>query len=99
MQHLWFPTNASSYGQEIDNLFLVILYITGAVFVIVEVALLWFLFRYRKRAGVKASYIEGSTRAEVIWTVIPAVICVLLGIFSQPLWSRIKEPENIPAGA
>ena len=99
MQHWWFPTNASSYGQEIDNLFLLILYITGAVFVIVEVALLWFLFKYRTRPGHKASYITGSTRAEVIWTAIPAVICVCLGVFSQPLWSRIKEPENIPAGA
>jgi len=99
MQHWWFPENASSYGGEIDHLFLIVLYITGVTFVLVEAALLVFLFKYRRREGRKASYIEGSTKAEIIWTSIPAVICVALGVFSQPLWSRIKEPENIPAGA
>jgi cytochrome c oxidase subunit 2 len=97
--HWWFPENASSYGSEIDRLFLIILYITGIVFVLTEAALLWFLFKYRRREGVKATYVEGNTRAEIIWTAIPAVICVLLGLFSQPLWSRIKEPENFPADA
>lgn len=95
----WFPANASSYGQEIDNLFLLILYITGAVFFLVEIALLVFLFRYRKRAGHKATYYEGNTTAEIIWTAIPAIICVFLGVFSQPLWSRIKDKDKIPADA
>src|SRR5438132_752243 len=66
--HWWFPENASSYGREIDNLFLLILYITGAVFFLVEITLLVFLVKYRKREGRKATYIDGSTRAEIIWT-------------------------------
>lgn len=97
--HWWFPENASSYGQEIDNLFLLILYITGAVFLLVEVALLWFLVKYRHREGHKASYIEGNVRAEIVWTTIPAVICVFLGLFSQPLWSKIKDEAQIPEDA
>src|SRR5438105_1371796 len=97
--HWWFPENASSYGREIDNLFLLILYITGAVFFLVEITLLVFLVKYRKREGRKATYIDGSTRAEIIWTAIPAAIVVFLGVFSQPLWSRIKDPDKIPADA
>jgi cytochrome c oxidase subunit 2 len=99
MQHWWFPTNASSYGGDVDSLFVLILYITGAVFILVEVTLLIFLFKYRKREGRKASYIEGSLTAEIIWTSIPAVVCAFLGVFSQPLWSRIKDPDRIPADA
>ncbi len=98
----WYPTlppNASSFGGEIDTLFYIVLYITGAVFFLVEIALVWFLFKYRHREGRRATYVEGSTAAEVIWTVIPAIIVVLLGVFSQPLWSRIKQPERIPADA
>lgn len=97
--HWWFPENASSYGGEVDGLFVLILYITGAIFVIVEVTLLVFLIRYRQREGRKASYIEGNTTAEIVWTVIPAAICVFLGVFSQPLWSRIKDADLIPADA
>jgi cytochrome c oxidase subunit 2 len=97
--HWWFPSNASSVGGQVDSLFYVILYITGAVFVLVEAALLIFLVRYRRREGRKAEYIEGSTKAEIIWTAIPAVILVSLALFSQPLWSKIKDAGRYPTNA
>jgi cytochrome c oxidase subunit 2 len=97
--HWWFPSNASSVGGQVDSLFYVILYITGAVFVLVEAALLIFLVRYRRRDGRRATYVEGSTKAEIIWTTIPAVILVSLALFSQPLWSRIKSADTYPPNA
>jgi cytochrome c oxidase subunit II len=97
--HWWFPGNASSVGGKVDSLFYVILYITGAVFVLVEATLLIFLVRYRKRAGRTATYVHGSNKAEIIWTSIPAVILVSLAIFSQPLWSRIKDSDTYPTNA
>jgi cytochrome c oxidase subunit 2 len=97
--HWWFPSNASSVGGQVDSLFYVILYITGAVFVLVEAALLIFLVRYRRRDGRRATYVEGSTRAEIIWTTIPAVILVSLALFSQPLWSKIKSADTYPPNA
>ncbi len=97
--HWWFPSNASSVGGQVDRLFYVILYITGAVFVLVEAALLIFLVRYRRRDGRKAAYIEGSTKAEIIWTAIPAIILVSLALFSQPLWSKIKNADTYPENA
>jgi cytochrome c oxidase subunit 2 len=97
--HWWFPSNASSVGGKVDSLFYVVLYITGAVFVLVEAALLIFLVRYRRREGRRATYVEGSTRAEIIWTAIPAVILVSLALFSQPLWSRIKSADRFPPNA
>lgn len=97
--HWWFPSNASSYGGQVDSLFYVILYITGAVFVLVEAALLVFLVRYRKRGDRKAEYVEGSIKAEIIWTSIPAVILVVLALSSQPLWSKIKDADTYPRNA
>jgi cytochrome c oxidase subunit II len=97
--HWWFPSNASSVGGQVDSLFYVILYITGAVFVLVEAALLIFLVRYRRRQDRRATYVEGSTKAEIIWTTIPAVILVSLALFSQPLWSKIKNADTYPPNA
>ena len=97
--HWWFPGNASSVGGKVDSLFYVILYITGAVFVLVEATLLIFLVRYRRRSGRTATYVEGSTRAEIIWTAIPAVILVTLALVSQPLWSKIKDSDTYPRNA
>ena len=86
----WFPENVSTYGPQIDRLFLLILWITGAIFFLVEGALLVFLVRYRHRPGRSAAYLHGNTTAEVIWTVVPALIVIWLAFGSQRVWSQIQ---------
>lgn len=91
------PENVSTYGGQIDGLFRLILWITGVIFVVVEALLLFFLFRYRHRDGKPAHYTHGSNRLEVIWTIVPAVICVVLALMSRRSWAEIKQ--NIPKEA
>jgi cytochrome c oxidase subunit 2 len=99
MQHWWFPESASSYSGNLDHMFIAILYITGAVFVVVELSLIVFLIRYRGRRDRKAAYVEGNNTAEIVWTAIPAVTVILIAVFSQRLWSAIKDRDRIPADA
>jgi cytochrome c oxidase subunit 2 len=73
--------------------------ITGIAFVVVEVGLLWFAVRYRARPDRKATYTHGNLRAEVVWTAIPAVTVVTLGVLSGGVWDRIKGRDSVPAGA
>ena len=87
---VWFPENLSTYGSAIDRLFTLILWITGIIFVLVEGVLLIFLFRYRARSGVPATYTHGNNLIEVIWTIIPAFILVFLGFQSQQVWSHVR---------
>lgn len=88
----WFPPSVSTYGLDIDQLFRLILLITGAIFVLVEGTLVWFLLRYRHRPGRAASYVHGSTAAELIWTLIPALIVGYLAFASQRVWARVQGP-------
>ena len=88
----WFPEVVSTYGVQIDRLFMVILWITGGIFVLVEGALLAFLIRYRRRPSARATYIHGNVTAEIIWTVIPALIVTYLACASQRVWARIQGP-------
>src|SRR5438132_1031331 len=46
-----------------------------------------------------AFYTHGNTRAEVIWTTIPAVTMVALGLISNHYWVRIKGRNSVPANA
>lgn len=85
------PEGVSSYSGEIDGLFRLILWITGIIFVLVETLLLFFLFRYRHRDGHRAHYTHGNNRLEVIWTIVPAVICVVLALLSRRSWAEIKQ--------
>jgi cytochrome c oxidase subunit II len=86
----WLPENVATYGQDIDWLFHLIFWITGTVFVLVIVTLLAFLVIYRDRPGRQARYTHGSTPLEIAWTVVPALILVVLTFLSVPAWSRIK---------
>ncbi|HTO74823.1 MAG TPA: cytochrome c oxidase subunit II [Thermoanaerobaculia bacterium] len=85
------PEGVSTYSGRIDGLFRLILWITGIIFVVVETLLLIFLFKYRYREGRRPRYTHGSNRLEVIWTIVPAVICVVLALLSRATWADIKQ--------
>ena len=94
------PPGASTFAGDIDRIYYVILAITGTAFVIVEVALVWFLIKYRARPGrPPVRYVHGSNKAEVIWTSITAATVVILGLMSAGMWNRIKGRESVPADA
>jgi cytochrome c oxidase subunit 2 len=92
----WLPENIATYGQEIDDLFYLIYYITGAAFLLVTVLTIVFLVMYRQRPGHKAVYSHGNTALEMAWTIVPAVILVVLTFLSIPTWSKTKSriPES-----
>ena len=87
----WLPENVSTYGGEIDSLFYIIYYITGAAFLLVAGCLIAFPIMYRHREGRRAKYLHGNTVIEITWTVVTALIFIVLAFMSQPLWGRIKQ--------
>ena len=93
----WLPPNVSSYGYQVDQLFWVIVWITGFFFFLVQGALLSFVLIYRAKPGKKAHYIHGNTLIEVVWTAIPAVILLVLTVASQKVWAEIRYPRFAPA--
>src|SRR5574337_104406 len=92
----WLPENVSTFGREVDFLFYLIYYITAAVFILVTVAMIAFLVKYRQRQGRRAIYSHGNTTLEIVWTVVPAAILVVLTFMSQATWARIKS--HVPPG-
>ena len=86
----WLPENVSTYGRDIDWLFHLIYYITGVTAILVFGAMLVFLVMYRDRPGRRARYTHGNTTLEIVWTVVPSLILVILTFLSAPAWSRIK---------
>jgi cytochrome c oxidase subunit 2 len=93
----WLPLKASTFAGEIDGLFTAVLIITGIAFVVVEVGLVWFSLKYRSRPGRTAYYMHGNNKAEIIWTAIPAVTVVALGLVSNHYWKQIKGRDSVPA--
>jgi cytochrome c oxidase subunit II len=86
----WLPENVSTYGRDIDWLFHLIYWITGITAILVFAAMLAFLVMYKDRPGRRARYTHGNTTLEIVWTVVPSLILVILTFLSAPAWSKIK---------
>src|SRR5436309_12918687 len=86
----WLPENVSTYGQEIDWLFHLIYYVTGATFVLVFVTMLVLIVIYCDRPGRTARYTHGSTPFEFAWTIVLAVILVIMTLLCVLVCSRSK---------
>jgi cytochrome c oxidase subunit 2 len=92
----WLPENVSTFGRDIDWLFHLIYAITGITFILVAVTLIAFLIMYRDRPGRRARYSHGNTTLEIVWTIVPALILVVLTALSAPAWSKIKMSAPPP---
>lgn len=89
------PDALTSTANTVDELFNLILIITTIVFVLVEALLVYFLIRYkRKHPDKQGKAIHGNNTAEVIWTLIPAIILVFIGIYSASIVYDVQTPPD-----
>ncbi len=86
----------STSGRQIDSLFVIILWITGIVFIGTQVALVYVAYRYADRPGAVATYFHGSQRLEVVWTIVPAAILVFIALYQMGTWASIKFRTAMP---
>jgi cytochrome c oxidase subunit II len=92
----WLPRNVATFGPGIDWLFYLILAITGIFFVLTEVLLVWFLFRYTGAPGRRALYTHGHHKLEIFWSIVPGVILLVLAIVQINVWAEVKFQKNMP---
>lgn len=91
----WLPDNFSTIGEDIDHLYRMIFYLVAVLFFGTEAALLFFIIRFRRREGHKASYIHENNVAETIWSVIPGIILIVLAVYQWNTWAEAKlRPPN-----
>ena len=83
--------SASEQGEGVDTLIYVTLAITGVVFVLTQIALFWFAFKYQEKEGRKAFYFPHNNKLEVIWTVIPAIALTVLVAFGLKHWFQLTS--------
>lgn len=99
---LWFgqhhnllPVQASEQAPLVDNFFNILITIATALFIVVQGTILLFAIKFRRRPGddTDGPPIEGSVPLEILWTAIPSVIVIILGIYSVDVY---KEMGGIP---
>jgi cytochrome c oxidase subunit 2 len=89
----WLPEAAADYSWDADSLWRWIFVAVLGMFLITEGLLIVFCIIYRRRPGHRPTYTHGNTKAEITWTIVPAVMLVALAVIQIPAWNRIKAPD------
>jgi cytochrome c oxidase subunit 2 len=85
------PIDASSNAPVYDSLFAVLFSIGTILFLGIAGLLVFSLVRFRRRAGdnLDGAAIEGNLPLEILWTAIPAVVVLFIGIYSYDIYERM----------
>jgi cytochrome c oxidase subunit 2 len=87
-------SGGSANADDIDTLYKLVLVVAVVVFVGVEGALFYSLFKFRARKGAVPAQIRGNTRLEIGWTAGAAAILVVLSVVTFAKLGDIRTPPN-----
>lgn len=88
---------AGPVAEKQADLYWLVFWIAAVVFVLVEGALVFAIWRFRRRSpGDTPRQVHGNTRLEIAWTIIPALL--LAGV-AVPTVGTIFDLAESPAGA
>lgn len=94
-----FPTPITGVGHETTALYNFIFWIIAVVAVIVAIPILISIIRFRRSVNKKAATFSHNTTIEIIWTLIPALICIVLAYkaFNTMVYLREIPEDGITA--
>ncbi len=85
----WFPPQISEHGDAMDAQFSNTLIVVAIGFILSQVALGYYVWRYRDRSGRRAIYTHGNAKFEVVTALVTAVTFVTLAIVGQRVWAEL----------
>lgn len=83
--------NASNFVSGVDRAFMLILGISFLFLIGLTFTMLYFIYRYNKKKNPVATQIEGSTKLEIIWTVIPTILVLVMFYYGWVAWAPMKK--------
>lgn len=96
----FFPRPAvTQQGHETEALYRFVFIIAALIFVLVEGLIVWAVLRYRRRDDALPVQTHGNRIAEAAWTIVPAIIVVVLFVLSlqsqDRVEARVAQPDVI----
>ncbi len=93
------PDIASSFGHEVDRVFWVIFWISFISFILVQGAIIYFIFKYRKGKlkEEEISESEGHLGLEITWTVIPTIVVMLIFLYGLYVFDNFQRRPPLNA--
>lgn len=89
-------SGASNFVEGVDKAFMVIFGISLFFLISITGVMIYFIIRYNKKRHPKATQIDGSNTLEIIWTVIPLALVLLMFFYGYKGYINMR---NVPDDA
>jgi cytochrome c oxidase subunit 2 len=90
-----FPDQASTFAKDVDALYFFILAVCAFFALTVAVSVIYFGLRYRKaHDGEVGSRIEGNLPLELLWSVIPTLIAMVMFGWGASVYYHLRRPPE-----
>lgn len=91
----YLPEQASEHAPRVDWLHHLVTDISVFFTVAIVGAMVYFAIRYRQRGGVdhETPQIRGSHFLEVIWTVVPTIICIFIAYYGVVIFRDMRRVD------
>jgi cytochrome c oxidase subunit 2 len=83
---------ASEHGVATDRLFWITMAVTGIVFIITQILLFYFSYKYQHNPKRQALFFPENNKLEMIWTVVPAIVLTILVVYGLTVWNKVMAP-------
>lgn len=81
--------------QQVDSTFIFIVAVCAVLLLIVTVCMVYFVIKYNKKKHPKPSNITGHLPIEIIWTVIPIILVMIMFFVGYSGFTNMRNaPEN-----
>lgn len=80
---------ASDHGEKIDFMLWITILVTGVVFLLTQVLLFWFAYKYQYSEKRTVYFFPHNNKLELLWTVVPAIFLTILVGFGLFYWFKI----------
>ena len=79
---------------NVDELYIFLLVVCGAMTVLVSLTVIVFAVKYRKRPGHHAHQIDGSNSLEITWSILPMAFFLIFFAWGAILYFRERTPPR-----
>ncbi|NOX41480.1 MAG: cytochrome c oxidase subunit II [Alphaproteobacteria bacterium] len=89
-----FQPGATEVARDVHWLDQMIFVIIVGITIFVTALLIWIIIRYRKSVNPTPSTFTHNSAVEVVWTIVPILILIVIGVFSLPvLFKQMEIPK------
>lgn len=87
-------TQASNFVQGVDTAFVIILGISFFFLILLTVVMIYFMYKYNRKRHPVATQIHGNNTLEIIWTVVPFILTLIMFYYGWAGWKPMTKPPK-----